>query len=115
LYRVTLNHHIQALVPPVAAGGQYHVRVGLQVGELLLLGAGGKPDGFLRPRRDDRRDVWPTIGPDGGEPKQLGGFEHLPGLLPSGGGRGRVAVLLIERGNWRGHGHLSDHGKAAPV
>ncbi len=115
LNRVAFNDHVQSLVPPVAAGGQYHVRIGAQVGELLLLRAGGKPDGLLGPRRDDRGDVRPAIGPDGGEPEQLGGFEHLAGVLPSGGGRGRVAVLLIERGDWRGHRHLSNHGRPAPA
>ena len=89
---------------------QHHMRVSAQVGELLLTGARGKPDGPLSPRRDDRGDMRPAIGPDSGNPEQLGGCEDPLGLLPLHSDRSGVAVPLVERGDWRRHRHLSNRG-----
>jgi hypothetical protein len=79
---LAFDHDVKTLVPLVAPGRQHHVRVGLQVRELLLLRTGGKADGAVGPYRDDRGDMRPAIGADRGDPEQLGAGKRLACLFP---------------------------------
>ena len=119
---VALHHHVQAALPAVAPGGQDYVRAGRQVAGFLLGGPGAEVQRLVQPHRDQRGDVRPAVGPDGGQPEQLGLGQHLAGLGPPGGRCGRFAVPLVERGHWgvhlstfpdRGHGELGT-GRARP-
>lgn len=103
LRRVAFNNDIQARVPPIAASNEHHVRVGTQVGELLLSGARGKPDRVLGPRSDNRRRVRATVGSNGANPEEFGGLEDPAGLLPFDGDCCRIAVLVVKRGDGFGH------------
>src|SRR5262249_26844243 len=73
---VALQDNVHPSIPAAAAGGQHDVRIGTQVGELLLLGAGAEPDGAVVPDRDHGRDVRAAIGPDSGDPEQLRRLEN---------------------------------------
>src|SRR5690348_5085914 len=100
---VALHHHVQPLVPAIAAGGQDHMRVVFKVDGLLLGAAGGDVDGPVEPYGNERGDVGPTVGPDRGDPEDLGCLERPAGLIPSGGDRGRVAEPGVDLCHWFAH------------
>jgi hypothetical protein len=66
---VALNHDVYSCVPVIAAGCQNYVRIATQVDTLLLGRAGAEVDGFVEPDGNERRNVRPTIGPDGRDPE----------------------------------------------
>ena len=110
---VAPDHDVQSGVPLVAAGGQGDMRVGPEVDGLLLSGTGAEVEGPIGPDRNQRRDVRPAAGPDGGDPEQLGRFQHLAGLIPSGGDRVRSTDPLVKGGHWGSHRHTSRSSAAA--
>ena len=79
---LALDHHVQPLVPPVAAGGHDDVRVAGQVHGLLLARAGGEVHGVVQPHRHQRCDVRPPVAANRRDPRQLGRLQDLSSLRP---------------------------------
>src|SRR5271165_3800100 len=102
-YGVAFGHHVEPLVPPVAAGQQQHVRVAAQVDGLLLAVAGAEVERSVQPHGHQRGEVGPAVGTDRAGPGQLGLLEHPAGFVPAGGRCVGVAEPLVECGVWFVH------------
>ena len=63
----------------------------------------GPAHGAVEPDRDERGDVRPSVGPDRGNPEQLGLVQRPAGLIPSGRHRLRIAEPLVQSGHWHAH------------
>jgi hypothetical protein len=97
------DDNVDAGVPRVRSRGQSDVRVGREVERLLLLGAGAEVQRAVVPHGHQRRLVRAPVGPDRGQPGQLGRLQHRPGLIPAGRVAAGLAEALVQGGLRRGH------------
>src|SRR5579859_7729916 len=66
---LAFNHHVEAFLPGVAAGGQNDMWVSPQVGCLLSIVGNRKVESPVVPHRHERRHMWPAVGPHRCEPE----------------------------------------------